>query len=225
MLHASSCIPTHINTYIHIYTYIQTYVLTGFFRLPIIHSALFSCHRNGQYIYIFQHIYMYVTYLLLYLHIQITIRLSLSLIRRVRRCSGLTRYIYIYIHIGLQLVEKGSYSFVYSSDSVSDSSFQVVQRPLTERLLHPAPRSAGSGLAFTRYCFTLRLLRTNQSSFHVPRPPALPTLVQYYCTIIGQYTSSLSDSRLYAIHQTILAITISCKGQAAGRSPRALTRL
>jgi len=46
-----------------------------------------------------------------------------------------------------------------------------------------------------------------------PPPPALPTLVQYYCTIIGQYTTPPPTSRLYAIHHTILVITISCKGQ------------
>jgi len=46
-----------------------------------------------------------------------------------------------------------------------------------------------------------------------PRPPARPTLVQYYCTMIGPYTTPLPTSRLYAIHHTILAITISCKGQ------------
>jgi len=49
-----------------------------------------------------------------------------------------------------------------------------------------------------------------------PRPPALPTLVQYYyCTIIGQYTTPLPISRLYAIHNTILVITIACKGQSS----------
>ena len=46
-----------------------------------------------------------------------------------------------------------------------------------------------------------------------PRPPALPTLVQYHCTIIGQYMTSPPNSHLYAMHHTILAITISCKGQ------------
>jgi len=51
-------------------------------------------------------------------------------------------------------------------------------------------------------------------SFPPPRLPALPTLVQYYCTIIGQYTIPLPTSCLFAIHHTILAITISCKGQS-----------
>jgi len=58
-----------------------------------------------------------------------------------------------------------------------------------------------------------RLLCTNQPTFHSPRPPTLPTMVQYYCTTIGQYTSPLPTSRLYAIHHTLLVITISCKGQ------------
>jgi len=32
--------------------------------------------------------------------------------------------------------------------------------------------------------------------FIPPRPPALPTLVQYYCTAIGQYTTPFPPSRL-----------------------------
>ena len=71
----------------------------------------------------------------------------------------------------------------------------------------------GHSLAFTRYSFTSRLSCTNQPSFHPPRLPALPTPVQYDCTIIGQYTTPLLSYRLYAIHHTILVITISCKGQ------------
>ena len=56
---------------------------------------------------------------------------------------------------------------------------------------------------------------TDQQSFHPPRQPtALPTLVQYYCTPIGQYTTPPPNSRAYAIHRTILVITISCKGQS-----------
>jgi len=39
------------------------------------------------------------------------------------------------------------------------------------------------------------------------------TLVQYYCTIIGQYKTPLPTSRLYVIHHTISVITITCKGQ------------
>ena len=49
-----------------------------------------------------------------------------------------------------------------------------------------------------------------------PRPSALPSLVQYYCTIIRQYTTPLPTSRLYAEHHTILVITILCKGQLWG---------
>ena len=67
------------------------------------------------------------------------------------------------------------------------------------------------------------LLCTNQPSFHPPRPPAWPTLVQYYCMLITQYKTPLPTSRLYAMHQTILVITISCKGQAQVRvGPRKL---
>jgi len=54
-------------------------------------------------------------------------------------------------------------------------------------------RLRGWDLAFTRYSFTSRFLCTNQPFFHSPRQPALPTLVQYYCTTIGQYTTPPSD--------------------------------
>ena len=87
----------------------------------------------------------------------------------------------------------------------------------------PAPSSTRT-LAFTRYSFTSRLLCTNQASFHSPRPPALPTLLQYYCTILGQYTTPLPTSRLYAIHHTIFVITISCKGQARSQIPEGKVR-
>ena len=61
----------------------------------------------------------------------------------------------------------------------------------------------GCVLAFTRDSFTSRLLCTNQQSFHSPRLPALPTLVQYDYTILEQYTTSLPTSCVYAIHHTI----------------------
>jgi len=44
------------------------------------------------------------------------------------------------------------------------------------------------GLAFTRDLFTSGLLCTNQPSFHSPPPPALPTLVQYYCRANSELT-------------------------------------
>ena len=47
------------------------------------------------------------------------------------------------------------------------------------------------GLACTRDFFTSNRLCTNQSSFHSSRPPALPTLLQYYCTTIGNYKTPL----------------------------------
>jgi len=73
-------------------------------------------------------------------------------------------------------------------------------------------------LAFPRYSFTSGLMCTNQPSFNSPRPPALPTLVQYYCTTTGQYTPSPPTSRFHAIHHIILETTISCKGQPLTRS-------
>ena len=68
----------------------------------------------------------------------------------------------------------------------------------------------------TRYLFTSKLLCTSKSSLSCPFPSALPTLVQYYCTTIGQYTTPPPTSRMSAIHYTIMVITISCKGQRVG---------
>jgi len=50
----------------------------------------------------------------------------------------------------------------------------------------------------------------------LPPPLALLTPLQYYCTDIAQNTTLPPTPLLYAIHHTILAIAISCKGQPAG---------
>jgi len=86
-------------------------------------------------------------------------------------------------------------------------------RPAAPRQCFGVSKAPHIILAFTRYSFTSRLLCKKQPSIHSPRLPALPTLVQYYCTIIGQYTTPLPTSRVYALHHTILVITISCQGQ------------
>jgi len=70
-------------------------------------------------------------------------------------------------------------------------------------------------LAFTRYCFTSKLYCVSQSSFHCPQPPANPTLLQYCCTTIAQYTPHHRPPPLYATHHTISVMAISCKGQPA----------
>jgi len=43
-------------------------------------------------------------------------------------------------------------------------------------------------LAFTRFFFTARPLCTNRLSVYCPRPPALPTRLQYDCNTIAQYS-------------------------------------
>ena len=48
----------------------------------------------------------------------------------------------------------------------------------------------------------------------LPPTPAMPTLLQYYCTTIVQYTPPPPPTALlYAILHTILGLAISCKGQ------------
>ena len=44
-------------------------------------------------------------------------------------------------------------------------------------------------LAFTRYSFTSKLLCTSPPSFDYPRPPTMPTQLQYYCNTLAQYTT------------------------------------
>jgi len=79
-------------------------------------------------------------------------------------------------------------------------------------------------LAFTRYCFTLKLYRESQSSFHCPPPPAKPTLLQYYCTTNAQYTLPHRPPPFNAMRHTILVMAISCKGQVTGVPVNKLSR-
>ena len=82
-----------------------------------------------------------------------------------------------------------------------------------DRSVSPPPRPCTA--AFTRYCFTPIRLCTNQTSFLSSGPPALPTLLQYCCTSIGQYATPHPNPLVYAIHHTTLAMAISCNGQCA----------
>jgi len=51
----------------------------------------------------------------------------------------------------------------------------------------------GVTLAFTRYFFASNLYFVSPSSVYFPPPPAKPTLLQYYCTSIAQYTPPPTD--------------------------------
>jgi len=70
-----------------------------------------------------------------------------------------------------------------------------------------------TALAFTRDSFPSKLLCTNQSSCSCPPPLALPTLLQYYCTTLAQYTAPPAPSFVCRTPYTILAISLSCKCQ------------
>jgi len=71
-----------------------------------------------------------------------------------------------------------------------------------------AAASFSPTLTYTRYCFTSKLYCGRQSSFYCPTPPAKPTLLQYYCTTIAQYTRPPPTPPFYAIHHTILVSNI-----------------
>jgi len=111
----------------------------------------------------------------------------------------------------------------HNTSARADDTLLVTRLPYKGAFLAEYVRSAQTAaltpvtnLAFTRNPSTSSHLCTNQSSFHSSRPPALPTMLQYDCTTIG-----LGNIRpppdlpctVYGIHHTILAITLSCKGQ------------
>jgi len=129
--------------------------------------------------------------------------------RRCQTLGGTRRSVFLLVQHTMPSILRVSRCF-----AVQLCSYVLAGGGERDRRQSEGPKAErGRILAFTRYWFTLRLVCTNQPSFHSPRLPALPTLVQHYCTIIGQYTTPLPTSRVYVIHHTILVITISCKGQ------------
>jgi len=91
--------------------------------------------------------------------------------------------------------------------------------PMAALRAGPPPPVWRWGWAFTRYCFTLKVYCGSESSFHCPPPSCkaypIAMLLHDYCTIYNPRTSPL----VYAIHHAILAIAISCKGQAGATAP------
>jgi len=78
------------------------------------------------------------------------------------------------------------------------------------------------GLAFTRCCFASKLYCGSQSSYCCPPPTCkaypIAILLHDHCAIYALPPTP----RQYAIHDTILLMAISCKGQATGGvEPRA----
>ena len=57
----------------------------------------------------------------------------------------------------------------------------------------------------------------DSESLSCPYPAALPTLWQYYCTTIAQYTIRPPTPLLCAIHHAKLILAISCKSRSDGR--------
>jgi len=70
-------------------------------------------------------------------------------------------------------------------------------------------------LAFTRWCFTLRLSYKNQCLFCPPACIArtVAIVLHDYCAM---YDAPPPNPLLYAIDHTILVMAISCKGQVGG---------
>jgi len=111
--------------------------------------------------------------------------------------------------------DKGSmthYDVLNTHRAASASELKSAYRRMA-LLLHPDKNASPQVPGLYKIVFTSRMLCKNQPSFHSPSPSALPTLLQYYCTAIAQYTTPPPTTLLYAIHHTQLVLAISCKGQ------------
>ena len=110
-------------------------------------------------------------------------------------------YTYIYIYIYMYM-----YMHIYKYLYIYISIYQTVDIYIYiyAYMYHTCT------LAFTRYCFTASRVCANQSSFHLSGPPALPALLQYRCTAIGQCRTPHPTPLVYAIHHTKLAMAILC---------------
>jgi len=74
-------------------------------------------------------------------------------------------------------------------------------------------RSRSPEIRLYKILFYFKALLWESIILLLPLPPAKPTLLQYYCTTIAQYTTPPVTSRVYAIYHAILGMAISCKGQ------------
>ena len=72
-----------------------------------------------------------------------------------------------------------------ASTAATPRYLQGRRLPLQTRRPHSNPC-----IRYTLFTTGIGLTRTNQSSVHSSGSPALPTLLHYYCTAIGQYTTS-----------------------------------
>ena len=121
--------------------------------------------------------------------------------------------------VTLGLLAQTSKMFPWAQDIATAVTATVVMNQLVGPLLYrTAILSVGEvrrGSWPLQDIVLLLIVCARVSSFHSSSAPASPTLLQYYCTAIGQNTTPPSTSLWYAIHHTILAITISCKGQGA----------
>jgi len=91
--------------------------------------------------------------------------------------------------------------------------------PLRIARVNPNPNQARrSSLAFTRYCFTSRLMCTNQSSFIASLHPHCPHYCNMIARLLGSIRLPLRTLVCLLIHLTILVIPISCKAQALAQT-------
>ena len=155
---------------IYLYTHMHIYICT------CIHTYIYTCMHTYIHTHTHTHIYICI-YICIYIYVCVhtCIYIYIGGLTRGLRVnptrSALARdthtdmYIYVFIQFGL-----------------------TRRRPRRQGRAPRYRRAAHSrALAFTRYCFTQKLYFSSQSSFYTP-PPAKPTLLQYYCTTIVQYT-------------------------------------
>jgi len=77
-------------------------------------------------------------------------------------------------------------------------------------------RASNQRVSLCKILFHFKAVLSESIILLPPSPPAKPTLLQYLCTAIPQYTPPHRTLPSYAIHHTILVMAISCKGQPKG---------
>ena len=107
----------------------------------------------------------------------------------------------------------GSFCTAQEGNRASCCIFPQVSAKLKVPLVARDARAPVSGLSLYKILFHFKPLLWESVILVLPPPLAKPTLLQYHCTTIAQYTPSSPTPLLYAIHHTILVMGISCKDQ------------
>jgi len=130
--------------------------------------------------------------------------------------------IYIYIHLFIYV-----YAYIYACMNIYTHTYiyidQVDPNPRFTPDIHPGVVAVGGKQVATcqvpigLYKIFVHSIAGMYSAIimSLPPPSAFLTLLQYFCTTNVEDTPPHPTPLMYAIHRTILAMAISCKGQGA----------